>query len=105
MKKDHDKEKMTIIEASKVNKQVARGGKCWKNIWLGILSVTGELFNCQKHLHVVLHITYCILLKVLLLTLPFTLPKFPETWILPITVLFAMGAYAVLAIAFYHNDG
>ena len=45
-KKDHDKEKMTIIEASKVKKEVARGGKCWKNIWLGILSVTGELLNC-----------------------------------------------------------
>ena len=46
LKKDHDKEKMTINEASKVKKEVARGGKCWKNIWLGILSVTGELFNC-----------------------------------------------------------
>ena len=46
LKKDHDKEKMTIIEASKVKKEVARGGTCWKNIWLGILSVKGELFNC-----------------------------------------------------------
>ena len=45
LKKDHDKEKMTIIETSKVKKEVARGGKCWKNIWLGILSVTGELLN------------------------------------------------------------
>ena len=31
--------------------------------------------------------------------------KFPETWILPIAVLFAIGAYVVLAIVFYNNDG
>ena len=43
LKKDHDKEMLAIVEASKVKKEVAR---CWKNIWLGILSVTGELFNC-----------------------------------------------------------
>ena len=29
---------------------------------------------------------------------------FIETWILPMTVLFAIGAYAVLAIVFYNND-
>ena len=44
--------------------------KIRKNIWLGILSLTGELFIVlQKHLHVVLHIKYCILLKVLLIAL------------------------------------
>ena len=41
---------LTIVEDIKVKKEVARGGKCWKNIWMGILSVTGELFNClPKH--------------------------------------------------------
>ena len=30
---------------------------------------------------------------------------FSETWILPFAVLFAMVAYAVLAIVFYNNDG
>ena len=29
---------------------------------------------------------------------------FIETWILPMTVLFAIGAYAVLAIVFYNNE-
>ena len=43
LKKDHNKVKMAIVEASKMKKEVAR---CWKNIWLGTLSVTGELFNC-----------------------------------------------------------
>ena len=46
LKKDHNKVKMAIVEASKMKKEVARGGKCWKNIWLGILSVTGDQFNC-----------------------------------------------------------
>ena len=32
------------------------------------------------------------------------LSKFPETWILPITVLFAMVAYAFCAIVFYNNE-
>ena len=42
---------LAIVEAIKVKKEVARGGKCWKNIWMGILSVTGEQFkNFQKHL-------------------------------------------------------
>ena len=50
LKKDHDKEMLAIVEASKVKKEVARGGKCLKKIWIGILSVTGELFNClPKH--------------------------------------------------------
>ena len=30
---------------------------------------------------------------------------FSETWILPFAVLFAMVAYAVLAIIFYNIDG
>ena len=30
---------------------------------------------------------------------------FSETWALPITVLFAMVAYAVVAAIFYNNDG
>ena len=30
---------------------------------------------------------------------------FSETWILPFAVLFAMVAYAVLAIVYYNYDG
>ena len=70
LKKEHDKEKMAIIEASKVKKEVARGGKCWKNIWLGTLSGTGELFNCLTKTSsccFAYHILF--LLKVLLITL------------------------------------
>ena len=33
------------------------------------------------------------------------LKYFSETWILPSAVLLAIVAYAVLAIAFYNNDG
>ena len=98
---------MAIVEASKV-KEVA-SGKCWKKIWMGILSVTGELVNCLPKTYLF------ILLRVLLLSLQIlsdkaifshsNCKKIPETWILPITVLFAMVAYAVLAIVFYSNDG
>ncbi len=45
LKKDHDKEMLAIIEASKMKKEVARG-KCLTKIWMGILSLTGELVNC-----------------------------------------------------------
>ena len=31
--------------------------------------------------------------------------KFSEKWILPLTVLFAIMAYVVLAIVFYNNNG
>ena len=51
LNKDHDEDMLEIVEASQMNEEVAKGGKCWKNIWLGILSITGELFKClQKHL-------------------------------------------------------
>ena len=97
---------LAIVEAIKVKKEVARGGKCWKNIWMGILSVTGELVNCLPKTYLF------ILLRVLLLSLQIlsdkaiiSIKKSPETWILPITVLFAMVAYAACAIVFYNNDG
>ena len=46
LNKDHDEDMLEIVEASQMNEEVAKGGKCWKNIWLGILSVTGDQFNC-----------------------------------------------------------
>ena len=61
LNKDHDEDMLEIVEASQMNEEVAKGGKCWKNIWLGILSVTGDQFNClTKILHVVLHIYHIL---------------------------------------------
>ena len=117
LKKNHNKEKMTIIEASMVKKEVARGGKCWKNIWLGILSVTGDQFNCLTKTSSccfahISHIVFCwrfywklSMFRDDIKMFSHKLSKFPETWILPITVLFAMVAYAATAIDFYNNDG
>ena len=46
MKKDDDKEGMAPVDASKIkgeNLEVT-GGKCWKNIWMVWLEITGEPF-------------------------------------------------------------
>ena len=47
MKKDQAKERKETIEAIKVKEASLEvdGGRCWKKIGLGILSVTGELWD------------------------------------------------------------
>ena len=97
MKKDQAKEGKETIEAIKVKEASLEvdGGRCWKKIGLRILSVTGELPDDFENYK--LHIIQSNVI--------FMKEKFPETWILPIAVLFAIGAYTVLAIVFYNNDG
>ena len=94
------KENRATVDASKVkeeNLEVA-GGKCWRGFWLSALNITGEIFNQFP-------------VKVIFVTVKDKLriscyrKYFSETWILPFAVLFAMVAYAVLAIVFYNNDG
>ena len=75
------------------------GGKCWKNIGMKILSVTGELLDDT------LHSIYNVILVTFIFKEEKSIFKFPETWILPTSVLFTIGAYAVLAIVFYNKDG
>ena len=97
MEKAEGKENRATVDASKAkeeNLEVA-GQKCSRGKWLGVLNVTGEIFNCLP-------------MKVILVTMQYEskVKKYiSETWILPFAVLFAMVAYAVLAIVFYNNDG
>ena len=97
MKKEQTKERKETIEAIKVKEASLEvdGGRCWKKIGLRILSVTGELPDDFENYK--LHIIQSNVI--------FMKEKFPETWILPISVLFAMVAYAFCAIIFYNNDG
>ena len=102
MEKAEGKENRANVDASKAkeeNLEVA-GGKCWRGFWLSALNVTGEIFN-QFPMKVIF---------VTIKTEEYLVPKpklkyISETWILPFAVLFAMVAYAVLAIVFYNNDG
>ena len=97
------KENRATVDASKAkeeNLEVA-GGKCWRGFWLSALNVTGEIFN---------QFPKDIFLPVRAEEKEYVVPKpklkyISETWILPFAVLFAMVAYAVLAIVFYNNDG
>ena len=97
LKKAEGKENRATVDASKAkeeNLEVA-GQKCSRGKWLGVLNVTGEIFNCLP-------------MKVILVTMQYEskVKKYiSETLILPFVVLFAMVAYAVLAIVFYNNDG
>ena len=104
LEKAESKENRVTVDASKAkeeNLEVA-GGKCWRGFWLSALNVTGEIFNQFP-------------MKVIFLTIKaeekeYVVPKpklkyTSETWILPFAVLFAMVAYAVLAIVFYNNSG
>ena len=102
MEKAEGEENRATVDASKAkeeNLEVA-GGKCWRGFWLSALNVTGEIFN-QFPMKVIF---------VTIKTEEYVVPKpklkyFSETWILPFAVLFAMVAYAVLAIFFLNNDG
>ena len=48
LSKAEDKERVATIERSKVKEEESlevAGGRCWKNIFLKSLKITGELFN------------------------------------------------------------
>ena len=82
------KESTATVDGSKVtekNLDVAEE-KCWRGKWQSVLEFTGEISNEG-------HICNCQGQSI----------YFSETWILPFTVLFAMGVYTVFAIAFYNN--
>ena len=104
MEKAEGKENRATVDASKAkeeNLEVVRG-KCWRGFWLSALNVTGDIFNQFP-------------MKDIFLTIKaeekeYVVPKpklkyISETWILPFAVLFAIVAYALLAIVFYNNDG
>ena len=46
MKNDENKEGKAPVDANKVKEEHLEvgGGKCWKNIWMVWLELTGELF-------------------------------------------------------------
>ena len=75
---DKDKMKERCVEVSR--------GSCSKGSWRHFFEVTGNiLFQMLSQ--------ECVWSKIFL-----------ETWALPITVLFAVVAYAVLAAVFYDMD-
>ena len=102
MDKAEGKENRATVDTNKAkekNLEVA-GGKCWRGFWLSALNVTGEIFN-QFPMKVIF---------VTIKTEEYVVPKpklkyFSETWILPFAVLFAVVAYAVVAVVFYNSDG
>ena len=78
-------------------------GRCWTGAWKRALEITGFLVD-QGIKDMTGRFLLCI-----------KDPNFvrifcqneivSETWALPITVLFAMVAYTVVAAVFYNNDG
>ena len=97
-----NKESTATVDGSKVtekNLEVAEE-KCWRGKWQSVLKFTGEIFNRfpMKVIFATVKASQYVVLKL-------KWKQISETWVLPFTVLFAMVAYAVLAIVFYNNDG
>ena len=102
MEKAEVKENRANVDASKAkeeNLEVA-GGKCSIGKWQSVLNVTGEIFNCSP-----MKVNIGNYQSREYVVLKPKLKYFSETWILPSAVLLASVAYALLAIAFYNNDG
>ena len=105
MEKAEGKENSAAVDANKAkeeNLEVARG-KCRRGFWLSALNATGKIFH-QFPLKDIFLITVRAEEKECVVPKP-KLKYISETWILPFAVLFAMVAYAILAIVFYNNDG
>ena len=102
LKKADDKESTPSVEGSKVKEEKLEvaGQKCWRGKWQSVLTFTGEIFNRfpMKVIFATVKASQYVVLKL-------KWKQISETWILPFTVLFAMVAYAVLAIVFYNKDG
>ena len=47
MEKAEGKENRATVDGSKAKEEnlEVTGGKCWRGFWLGVLNVTGEIFN------------------------------------------------------------
>ena len=100
LKKADDKESTPSVEGSKVKEEKLEvaGQKCWRGKWQSVLTFTGEIFNWfpMKVIFATVKASQYVVLKL-------KWKQISETWILPFTVLFAMGVYTVFAIAFYNN--
>ena len=92
-----DKEKMPIAEENKSKNGrlfglVMARGRCWTGTWKRALEITGFLVDQGiKDLNFVRIFCQNDIIS--------------ETWALPITVLFAVFTYAIVAAVFYNNDG
>ena len=76
-------------------------GRCWTGAWKRALEITGFLVDQG-----IRDLTFRELQKDSYFARIFCQDEiFSETWALPIAVLFAMVAYAVVAAVFYNNDG
>ena len=103
---DQDKKKMPELEESnskngKLFGLVMARERCWTGTWKRALEITGFLVDQG-----ITDLNFRELLKYLNFVRIFCQNEIvSETWALPITVLFAMVAYAVVAAVFYNNDG
>ena len=80
------------------------GGKCWRGKLLSALCLTGEIFKSFP-MKVLFEIFKVWETDWEYVVLNLKEKYFSETWILPLAVLLAMVAYAVLAIVFYNTEG
>ena len=94
---DQEKERKTIVEANKAKEENLKvaGKRCWRKNFLQTLKITGEIF-------------IGFLLKFRLATVSTVIISkkcffSSETLVLPVAVLLAIVAYAVVAIIFYNN--
>ena len=100
LKKAEGKESTETVEESKEKEEKLEvaGGKCWRQKWQSALCFTGEIFNEDIHWRSYLQLSKQLAGECLK-------KYYSENWILPIVILFAMVAYAILAIVFYNKDG
>ena len=94
LKKADDKESTPSVEGSKVkeeNLEDAGEEKCWRAKWQSALRLTGEIFNRFP-----MKVIFATVKASNMLFLSLKWKQISETWILPFTVLFAMGVYTVL---------
>ena len=100
MDKAEGKENRATVDASKAkeeNLEVA-GAKCWRGKWQRRLKFTGEILNRFP-----MKVIFATVKAGQYFVLKLKWKYFSETWILPFTVLSAMGVYTVFAIAYYNN--
>ena len=100
---DQNKEKMPKLEESKTTNERLLGlviarGRCWTGSWKRALEITGFLVDQG-----IRDLTFREDINFVRIFCQYEI--FSETWALPITVLFAMVGYAVVAGVFYNIDG
>ena len=85
------------------NLEVA-GGKCWRGKWLRVLCFIGGIPFKSFSMKIVLT-TIKAEESAKDISSTTNNEYFSEAWILPFAVLYAMVAYAIMAIVFYNTDG